>query len=97
MFAKNLKLNNGVEMPAVGLGTYPMNGMGLAFLVRKAVKLGYRSFDTASAYGNERWLGIGIKLCGKSRTDLFSPVRQRCAPDPKDPRLRAAYWIAWPM
>jgi diketogulonate reductase-like aldo/keto reductase/polysaccharide pyruvyl transferase WcaK-like protein len=68
---EKIVLNNGIEMPMIGLGTYPTNGVKLALLVRKAVKLGYRSFDTASAYGNEKWLGIGIRLSGVKRSDLF--------------------------
>jgi diketogulonate reductase-like aldo/keto reductase len=67
----HIKLNNGVEMPFIGLGTFPMNGLNLALIIRKAVKMGYRSFDTASAYGNEKWLGRGIRICGKRRSDLF--------------------------
>lgn len=67
----HIKLNNGVEMPLIGLGTFPMNGLNLALIVRKAVKMGYCSFDTASAYGNEKWLGRGIRFCGKKRSDLF--------------------------
>lgn len=64
-------LNNGVEMPWIGMGTYPLNGWRFALLVRKAVKLGYRSFDLASAYGNELWFGRGMWFCGRRRADLF--------------------------
>ena len=67
----HIKFNNGVEMPLIGLGTFPMNGLKLALIIRKAVKMGYRSFDTASAYGNEKWLGRGIRFFGKRRSDLF--------------------------
>jgi methylglyoxal/glyoxal reductase len=66
-----ITLNNGVEMPWVGMGTWPLNGLKLALLVRKAVRLGYRSFDLASAYGNEKWLGRGVKICSQRRADLF--------------------------
>lgn len=58
-------------MPLIGMGTWPLNGWRLALIVRKAVKLGYRSFDTASAYGNEKWLGYGIRFSGIHREDLF--------------------------
>jgi len=67
----HIRLNNGIEMPMIGLGTFPMNGLKLAIIVRKAVKMGYNSFDTSPAYGNEKWLGRGIRLCGKSRAALF--------------------------
>lgn len=68
---KCVRLRNGVEMPMIGMGTFPMNGLKLALTVRKAVRMGYCSFDTASAYHNEKWLGRGIRFCGKSRADLF--------------------------
>jgi len=67
----NITLNNGVEMPLVGMGTYPLNGLKLALLVRKAVAMGYRSFDLAPAYGNEKWFGRGIRFCGKHREECF--------------------------
>ena len=53
------------------MGTWPLNGVALALLVRKAVALGYRVFDAASAYGNERWLGCGMKIAPKRRSELF--------------------------
>lgn len=68
---RSITLNNGVEMPPIGLGTYSLDGWRLMLLVRKAVQLGYRSFDAASAYGNETWLGRGIRFCGMRRENLF--------------------------
>lgn len=67
----HIRLNNGVEMPMIGMGTFSINVLKLALIVRKAVKMGYCSYDSASAYGNERWIGRGIKYCGKSRANLF--------------------------
>jgi diketogulonate reductase-like aldo/keto reductase len=67
----NVILNNGCEMPVLGMGTYPLKGLKLALLVRKAVKLGYRSFDLAPAYGNEKWFGRGLKFCGIKRDECF--------------------------
>jgi len=67
----NILLNNGVEMPMIGMGTWPLNGLKLAWLVRKAAQVGYRAFDTASAYVNEKWLGRGIRFCGIPRAELF--------------------------
>jgi diketogulonate reductase-like aldo/keto reductase len=66
-----LLLNNGVKLPLIGMGTYPLNGLRLAWLVRRATAMGYRGFDTASAYGNERWLGRGLRLSLKKREDYF--------------------------
>ena len=67
-------LNNGVKMPAIGLGTFSMSRFALMKVVYQAVKKengGYSSFDTAAAYGNERWLGLGQKICTKKRHELF--------------------------
>lgn len=59
---KFIKLNNGLNMPIIGLGTYPLNRFKLIKAMYYAYKNGCISFDTSSAYGNERWLGIGIKI-----------------------------------
>jgi diketogulonate reductase-like aldo/keto reductase len=67
----HVRLKNGIEMPMIGMGTFPMNGLKLALIVRTAVKMGYCSFDTAAAYGTEKWFGRGIRFCGKSRAGLF--------------------------
>jgi diketogulonate reductase-like aldo/keto reductase len=66
-----VRLNNGVEMPMVGMGTFSLNGLRLGILIWKAVRVGYTSFDTGSAYLNEKWLGRGIRFCGKNRKNLF--------------------------
>ena len=64
-------LNNGITMPVIGMGTWPLNGLKFALLVRKAIKFGYCSFDLASAYGNEKWFGRGLKICSKHRKECF--------------------------
>ena len=64
-------LNNGIEMPLIGLGSYRLNGIKMLFFIRKAVKHGYRNFDLAPAYGNERWFGRCIPFCGRRRKNLF--------------------------
>lgn len=61
---KKVKLNNGLEMPMIGLGTFPMKRLELFKAVYCALRSGYTSFDTASAYANEAWLGISLKLLG---------------------------------
>ena len=65
------KLNNGIEIPKLGLGTWmiPYNEADSA--VKSAVKLGYRLIDTAQAYRNESGVGIGIRSCGVPRDELF--------------------------
>ena len=68
----NFKLNNGVEVPAIGLGTFlTKNGEEAARVVREAVEVGYRSIDTAMIYLNEEGVGKGIKECGLKREELY--------------------------
>lgn len=70
-----IKLNNGVEMPAMGLGVFQVENDTTAEIVKNAIELGYRSIDTAAIYGNEAGVGEGIKLAlastGLNREDLF--------------------------
>ncbi|GGI18284.1 aldo/keto reductase [Gottfriedia solisilvae] len=71
-----VKLNNGIEMPVVGLGVFQVeDGQIVIDSVKAAIKNGYRSIDTAAIYGNEEGVGQGIKEAieenGISREDLF--------------------------
>lgn len=59
---KNIQLNNNTKMPLMGLGTYPLNGFKLFKTIIYAYITGFRSFDTSSAYGNEKWIGRSIKF-----------------------------------
>lgn len=59
---KTVTLHNGIQMPIIGLGTYRLeNSEGTLDLIVKALEIGYRHIDTASAYGNEEAIGKGIK------------------------------------
>ena len=71
MYNKNLTLNNGVKIPQLGLGTWFIDDSKAADAVKDAAKRGYRHFDTAQAYGNERGVGEGIRTCGVPREELF--------------------------
>jgi diketogulonate reductase-like aldo/keto reductase len=71
IFEKKVTLNNGIEIPQLGLGTWFINDDKAAQAVFDAVKIGYRHFDTAQAYGNECGVGEGIRTCGISRDKLF--------------------------
>ncbi|GAB3004062.1 aldo/keto reductase [Streptomyces pseudoechinosporeus] len=66
-----LKLNNGVEMPALGLGVYQSPPEETVPAVEAALKDGYRLIDTAAAYGNETKVGEGIRRSGVDRDDVF--------------------------
>ncbi|WP_344318619.1 aldo/keto reductase [Actinocatenispora thailandica] len=66
-----LQLNNGVTMPALGLGVFQSPPEETAAAVETALRLGYRHIDTAAAYGNERQVGEGIRRSGLDRGDVF--------------------------
>ena len=69
---ETIKLNNGVEMPALGFGTYQVtNPAECEKSVIEAIRAGYRLIDTAQAYGNEEAIGAAIKNCGVPREELF--------------------------
>ena len=66
------RLNNGVEMPVLGLGIYLMENLNeMKQAVESALKAGYRSLDTAQMYGNEALLGETLQTCGMARKELF--------------------------
>ncbi len=64
-------LNNGVEMPVIGLGVYQSSPEDTADAVRTALETGYRLVDTAAAYGNEKQVGQGLRASGISREEVF--------------------------
>lgn len=64
-------LNNGVKMPILGYGVYQTPPEETESCVLEAIKTGYRSIDTAQAYGNEEGVGNAIEKCGLPREDLF--------------------------
>ncbi len=68
---ENLLLNNGIEMPNFGLGTYLIKPEDAEVTVREGLKIGYRLIDTANAYSNERAVGRGIKESEVERSDVF--------------------------
>ncbi|EER61779.1 Morphine 6-dehydrogenase [Acidovorax delafieldii 2AN] len=66
-----IKLNNGVEMPTLGLGVFQSSAEDTVKAVTTAIADGYRLIDTASAYKNERQVGEGIRNSGIPREQLF--------------------------
>ena len=66
-----LTLNNGIKIPQLGLGTWFIRDDIVADVIKEAVNIGYRHFDTAQAYGNERGVGEGIRNCGIPRDEIF--------------------------
>lgn len=66
-----VKLNNGVEMPILGFGVYQIPKEDTKKCVLNALKIGYRSIDTAQSYFNEREVGEAIKESGIPRSEIF--------------------------
>jgi 2,5-diketo-D-gluconate reductase A len=64
-------LNNGLQMPRLGLGTMTLKGDVGIRCVADAISLGYRLIDTAMIYNTEREVGEGIKQSGIKREELF--------------------------
>ncbi len=68
---ENIALNNKLECPVVGIGTFMLSPADAEVSVREALKMGYRLVDTANAYVNERAVGRGIKESGVNREEVF--------------------------
>ncbi len=64
-------LNDGVSMPAVGLGVFKIPDEQAGQVVQVALETGYRSIDTAALYGNEAGVGRGIGSSEVAREDVF--------------------------
>lgn len=68
---ENYTLNNGVNIPKLGLGTWFISDEDADQAVVEAISAGYRHIDTAQAYQNEAGVGRGIKKSGIDRKELF--------------------------
>ena len=68
---EKMKLNNGIDCPVVGIGTFMLSPADAENSVREALKMGYSLVDTANAYVNERAVGRGIRESGAKREDVF--------------------------
>jgi len=68
---KMVTLNNGVEMPALGLGVFQTPPDETRDAVHAALDAEYRLIDTAAAYGNERQVGEAVQSSGLDRSEVF--------------------------
>ncbi|MFD5828508.1 aldo/keto reductase [Lentzea sp. NPDC060358] len=68
---EDLVLNNGVVMPALGLGVFQSPPEQTAAAVEEALRVGYRHVDTAAVYLNEKEVGEGIRRSGVPRQEIF--------------------------
>jgi diketogulonate reductase-like aldo/keto reductase len=107
-----ITLNNGVQIPQVGLGVFQADeGSEVEGAVRAALEAGYRLIDTAAIYGNEVGVGKAIKASGVPREEIFITTKLWNANHAYDDALRAfeqslakldcgyidLYLIHWPL
>jgi len=82
IFNQKVKLNNGIEMPILGFGTWLLENDKAPETVNTAIKVGYRHIDTAEAYGNEKGVGEAVRSCGIPREQIF--ITSKVAAEIKD-------------
>ncbi|KAI0781929.1 Aldo/keto reductase [Abortiporus biennis] len=74
-----ITLNNGVKIPAIGLGTWQSKPEDVVNAVEYAIKdVGYRHIDCAAMYGNEKEVGEGIRRSGVPRSEVFLTSKLWC-------------------
>ena len=86
---KDVKLNNGVLMPAVGFGVFQVAPEETERVVSEALETGYRLIDTAASYFNEREVGLAIRHSGIKRDELFVTTKLWVQDYEYDDALRA--------
>ncbi|MGB6761834.1 aldo/keto reductase, partial [Mycobacterium sp.] len=67
----DIALNNGVEMPSIGLGVFQTPPDETRSAAAAALGTGYRHIDTAAAYGNEREVGEAVRASKGGRAAVF--------------------------
>lgn len=67
----DVMLNNGISMPMLGFGTSTLHGDVCVRSVSDAISVGFRLIDTAHIYGNEEYVGEGIRQSGIDTAELF--------------------------
>lgn len=82
-------LNNGVEIPVIGLGVFQTPPAETTAAVLAALETGYRHFDTAAAYGNEREVGDALRRSGVDRDGVFIETKVWVTDYGYDPALHA--------
>ena len=77
---KHITLNNGIKMPIIGFGTWPLKGEDCERAVIDALEVGYRLIDTAQMYKNEKEVGNAIKKSKIPREEIFITTKI-CSPN----------------
>lgn len=65
------ELNDGLKLPAIGLGTYMLNGRAGVESIKCAINIGYRLIDSAFYYENEGAVGAAVRQCSLPRSELL--------------------------
>ncbi|MDL4821190.1 aldo/keto reductase [Actinomadura opuntiae] len=111
MTVPDVKLNDGAMMPQLGFGVFQVTDEEAEHAVEVALRDGYRSVDTASAYGNEEGTGRALRASGLPREELFITTKLWNSDQGYDETLRAfdasmrrlgldyldLYLIHWPL
>jgi 2,5-diketo-D-gluconate reductase A len=106
-----LRLNDGHSLPAIGFGTWKVDGADAVAQVRSALAAGYRLIDTAASYDNEAEVGRGVAESGVPRGEVVVTSKLRGADQGYDAALRGfertlealgldhldLYLIHWPL
>jgi len=82
-------LNNGIEIPQLGLGVFQVPPDDAQRVVETAFDAGYRHIDTAAAYNNEAGVGAAIKASGLLREEVFITTKLRNGDQGYDETLAA--------
>jgi 2,5-diketo-D-gluconate reductase A len=69
--SESVELTTGTKMPILGLGTWQLRGSSALNATLRALDVGYRHIDTATAYGNEGQVGQAVVQSGVRREDIF--------------------------
>ena len=86
-----VKLNNGVEMPMAGIGTFLLSPQEAEASCISALQDGYRLIDTANAYVNEKAVGRAMKKSGIAREEIFLETKLWPSLDRKSTRLNSSH------
>ncbi|WP_017587043.1 aldo/keto reductase [Nocardiopsis ganjiahuensis] len=111
MTVPGITLNNGLRIPQLGFGVWQVPDDAVVEAVSHALAAGYRSIDTAAAYGNEAGVGEALRRSGLEREDVFVTTKLANSDQGYDATLRAfdaslgrlgldvldLYLIHWPL
>ena len=103
-----VSLNNGMSIPQLGFGCFQLADQEIEQIIRWAAEAGYRYFDAATRYENEKGVGQGLRNCGVPREELFvvSKIWPSCFDEPEkaveyslkqlDAEYIDSYFLHWP-